>query len=46
MKSIDGRLNNLERKFGIAGNEAKYVLVLTDRDVGVAEQFRTRKTQC
>jgi hypothetical protein len=38
MKSIDGRLHNLERKFGIAGSEEKYVFVLTDRDIGEAEQ--------
>jgi len=38
MKSIDGRLNNLDRRFGIAGNEQKYVCVLTDRDIGDAEQ--------
>lgn len=38
MKSIDGRLNKLERRFGIAGNERKYLLILTDRDIGEAEQ--------
>jgi len=38
MRRIDGRLNNLERKFGIAGNEEKYLFVLTDRDLGEAEQ--------
>jgi len=38
MKNIDGRLNNLERKFGIAGNEEKYVMILTDRDIEDAKQ--------
>jgi hypothetical protein len=28
----------LERRFGIAGSEEKYLFVLTDRDVGEAEQ--------
>lgn len=38
MKGIHGRLNNLERKFGIAGNEDKYVLIPTDRDIEDAKQ--------
>jgi hypothetical protein len=28
MKSIDGRLNNLEHRFGIAKNKPRYVLIL------------------
>jgi hypothetical protein len=36
--SIDGRVNKLECKFGIAGHEQKYVVVLTDRNIGDAEQ--------
>jgi len=38
MKSIDGRLNKLERRLGIASNEEKNLLILTDRDIGSAEQ--------
>jgi hypothetical protein len=38
MKNIGGRLNDLERRFGLAGNEQKYVVVLTDRDIADAEQ--------
>ena len=38
MKSIDGRLSKLERRFGIAGSEARFLLILTDRDLGQAEQ--------
>ena len=38
MKSIDGRLNNLERRFGISGSKEKYLFVLTERDIGDAEQ--------
>ena len=38
MKGIDGRLSKLERRFGIAGSQARFLMILTDSDLGQAEQ--------
>jgi len=38
MKSIDGRLSKLERRFGIADSQARYLMILTDRDLAQAEE--------
>lgn len=37
MKSIDGRVSKLEHRFGIAGLVPRYLVILTDRDTGPAE---------
>jgi len=38
MKNFDGRLSKLEHRFGIAASEERFLLILTDRDLGQAEQ--------
>src|SRR6266404_1263973 len=37
MKSIDGRVSKLERRFGIAGSGPRYLIILTEGDAGPAK---------
>ena len=38
MKNFEGRLNKLEHRFGIGGGAARYLVILTDRDLEPADE--------
>jgi len=46
MKSIDGRLSKLERRFGIAGSEDSFLMIVSDSEIrGLGEDACLRILQ-